>query len=104
MNWLAWIVLYAVALVVFQILVYRYLWTRDEPFERTTPTARPNNDSDGVDDHGRRERRRRDASRRMWVDAQTVGTAKEGICPHCGEQNESEQAYTFCWNCTRRLH
>lgn len=104
MDWLAWIVLYAVALVVFQVLVYRYLWTHDEPFERTTPATRPNNDSDGVDDAGRRDRVQMDASAGMWVDTQSVDVASEGSCPYCGEENESEQAYTFCWNCTGRLH
>ncbi|SEP23311.1 hypothetical protein SAMN04487948_12450 [Halogranum amylolyticum] len=103
MDWLAWIFLYAVALVVFQVLVYRYLWTREEPFERTTPQARPNGDGDAVDDSGRRDHVRTDASTGLWVNPQSVSTLSERHCPHCGEENEPDPAYTFCWNCAGRL-
>lgn len=103
MDWLAWIFLYAVALVVFQVLVYRYLWTREEPFERTTPQARPNGDGDGGDDPGRHDRMRTDASAGLWVDTQPMPATAERHCPHCGEENEPDRAFTFCRNCAGRL-
>ena len=103
MDWLAWIFLYAVALVVFQVLVYRYLWTREEPFERTTPQARPNGDGDGGDDAGRHDRMRTDASAGLWVDTQPMPATAERHCPHCGEENEPDRAFTFCRNCAGRL-
>lgn len=102
MDWLAWIFLYAVALVVFQVLVYRYLWTREEPFERTTPHARPNSDVEG-DDGRQRERLRTDASAGLWVNTGPMPTATDRHCPHCGEENEPDRAFTFCWNCAGRL-
>ncbi|SFK61440.1 hypothetical protein SAMN04487950_0185 [Halogranum rubrum] len=102
MDWLAWIFLYAVALVVFQVLVYRYLWTREEPFERTAPHARPNSDGEAIDDGRRHERLRTDAAAGLWVNTGPMSTS-DRQCPHCGEENEPDRAFTFCWNCTGRL-
>lgn len=106
MEWLAWIFLYAVALVVFQVLVYRYLWTRDEPFERTTPQARPNGDGDTLEDPSPSRQMRTDASAGLWrttQSPQSIEALSERHCQHCGAQNEPDRAFTFCRNCAGRL-
>lgn len=25
-------------------------------------------------------------------------------CPHCGARNESDQTFTYCWNCVSSIH
>lgn len=94
-----WIVVYALGLTVVQLLVYRYLTTDNQPFERVgTSTA-------NVD--GRTERRRSTEPRRLDASAPdawertTEGAGR--LCPYCGAENEVEAAYTRCWNCTRHL-
>ncbi|WP_129112807.1 zinc ribbon domain-containing protein [Halegenticoccus tardaugens] len=115
-----WIVVYAVGLAVLQLLVYRYLWNRDEPFaERGRPTSeREASDREPLDDRGRHERARRERIRReqadplgraMWraplESPPNAGDEPAAVrrCPHCGEENEPDPAFTFCRNCAQRL-
>ncbi|SDM98747.1 hypothetical protein SAMN04487949_3078 [Halogranum gelatinilyticum] len=100
MEWFAWVALYAVALVVFQVLVYRYLWTQEEPFERRTARS---SESEGP------ERARHvgpEPSTGVWTESRPAdvdGLTGDRSCPHCGETNEPEPMFTFCRNCAGRL-
>ncbi|WP_101294171.1 zinc ribbon domain-containing protein [Halegenticoccus soli] len=113
-----WIVLYAVGLAVLQLLVYRYLWDRDEPFAEH---GRPTSERDGADREVRDERGRRERARGegpdhfagTWWGTPTpesrpsfgAGGAEAGErrCPHCGAENEPDATFVFCRNCAQRL-
>ena len=96
-----WIIVFAVGLTALQLLLYRYLLgpgnvsaeTRrlvgdGEDSNRTTPNAEWSNDlSHPI---GRQVDRAGD-----WNDGRR--------CPHCGTENETEAAYSRCWNCARRI-
>ena len=96
-----WIIVFAVGLTALQLLLYRHLlgsrnvsperrgFVGDgEDSNRTTPNAEWSNDlghpmGRQLDRGDGRENGRR--------------------CPHCGTENETEQAYSRCWNCARRI-
>ena len=90
--------MFAVGLTALQLLLYRYLAEDGEArglvgngddANRTTPNPDRSNDL-------------RPATLGRQVDrGQNSG---DGIrCPECGAENEAEQAYSRCWNCTRRI-
>jgi len=85
--WL-WVLLYVLAFVAFQLLLYRYLQRGSGP---TVEQAAP--------DYGEGESApQRPAQSAVEADDQ------EGVrCRHCGTLNDGEASYTFCRECAERL-
>jgi len=85
--WL-WVVLYVLAFVAIQLLLYRYLQRGDGP---TVEHAAP--------DYGEGE-----AAPQRPAKAAVDADDREGIrCQHCGALNDREASYTFCRECAQRL-
>ena len=119
-----WIVVYAIALTVLQLLVYRYLsnrgggtladgsgmFGRDSDAERLDYADRSLvNDSSST---GPQTDRRSELGthpepgnrygapvRQDGPDADVEGRR----CPHCAAVNEPDTTFSLCWNCTQRL-
>lgn len=108
----SWIAVYAVGLVVLQVLVYRYLWRRQGSVTTDYTALREERfgDRDGRR-HGDTPRPG-DAARatelpRPEPPTRAGGpTAADGDgrhCPHCGAENGTDSAFRLCWNCASRL-
>ena len=86
-TWL-WVLLYVVAFVAVQLLLYHYLQRGDGPaVEHAAPdygdgeTVGSQPSQASVEDHG-----------------------DDGLrCRHCGTYNDREASYTFCRECAQRL-
>jgi hypothetical protein len=128
-----WIAVYAVGLTLLQLLVYRYLLNNSGSLARRVGTPFGDGDgetswSNGPSGGGQPESpprspetnapgRRPDRSSGRPVDAwppAEVAEQRRGrpgdtgdtagrTCRHCGAANESEEAFSYCWNCAREL-
>jgi hypothetical protein len=114
----SWIAVYAVGLVVLQVLVYRYLWRRqgsvatdytalreerfgDRDGPRPGEPARSGESARSGEAARTTEPRRPESASRVENPAAADGSGR--FCPHCGVENESESAFRLCWNCASRL-
>jgi hypothetical protein len=85
--WL-WVLLYVVAFVVFQLLLYRYLQRSDgSSVERAAP------------DYGDGEA----APQQLPQTAVEIDDSDRIRCRHCETYNDREASYTFCRECAQRL-
>jgi hypothetical protein len=117
-----WIVVYAVGLTVLQLLVYRYLLNNGGSMTRRvgTPFREDDRDASWSNGPGSNPSRKgptsgpgddveRDSTStpaldaRSYVDARTPDDAGDRRCPHCGAENEPDEAFSHCWNCARAL-
>lgn len=102
-----WILVYAVALTLLQVLVYRYLWRREDPFagegytqwhDRTRSRARG-----GTGPDADRETSTTPSTTPKPPRADPRPETGERPCHHCGAINETDTTFTRCWNCAERL-
>jgi hypothetical protein len=127
-----WIVVYAVGLTLLQLLVYRYLLNNggsltrrvgtpfgdgdretsfsnassgsNSPSRRNGSAPRPGEVDAGADSGpatAATDRRSRDPP--ASPDRADPDTPRGRRCPHCGAENEADDAFSFCWNCAREL-
>jgi ribosomal protein S14 len=94
-----------VALVLVQVAVYRYLWSRRESLVEAESS---NGGRAGEDGRPRERREPLDPTTSGWVAPNRGEHAEEPTggprrCPQCGAENEPESAFTFCRHCASRL-
>lgn len=92
-----WLVVYAVGLALFQLLVYRYLWDRDDPVAAKGVFL--GHEEEGTEGTPRRSTDPR--LRRFDIPKQHCSDPNNCRCPYCGEENE--RGFTYCWNCVSPL-
>lgn len=98
-----WILLYVLALVVLQVLVYYYI-QRGGDRGVPSPTASNGGRAGAAEEkHGPTEEWPSAATR---GDGDRASPAAEGSirCPHCGTTNDLEANYRFCRYCVRELN
>jgi hypothetical protein len=110
----SWILVYAAALILLQILVYRYLWRQREPLAgegysqwHDRARSRASNHRREREEAARRRRARAAEAAESEGDPSPppAGNAGDGgrTCHHCGARNEADGAFTRCWNCAERI-
>ena len=103
------VVVYLVAFVLLQLVIYRYLRGRSGETSRMAFAGPPNTDR-GVgkdrDPEGHEHRRGTDPVDRGGTDpVDRPGSDGDPFqrCPNCGATNDPEGPFTFCRNCASRL-
>jgi hypothetical protein len=108
----SWIAVYAVGLVVLQVLVYRYLWRRQGSAATDYTALREERFGDRDARRPGDTPRPGEAARATELPRPERPTRAEGpaaadgdgrYCPHCGAENEPDSAFRLCWNCASRL-
>jgi len=89
-----WLVVYAVGLALFQLLVYRYLWDRNDSFANGVSLGTEEAEGDTSPTRTTDPRFRR-------LDVPQDPSVDGSCCPYCGEENEP--GYTYCRNCVSPL-
>jgi hypothetical protein len=120
-----WVLVYVVGLTVLQLLVYRYLLRDGGSLTQHLGTPSGDNDHEAPWSQGSTGPNRSvggpadsdaepdDAPPAMdaWPEDDAYvppgptrpDTTNGRRCPHCGAENETDEAFTHCWNCTRAL-
>lgn len=121
-----WIVVYAVGLTVLQLLVYRYLLNSGGSLTRRVGTPFGDGDGDSTVSNGSsRQHGNRPPDAPGDADRDATPSPAPGVaawpeehprvrraepvatdgrrCPHCGVENERDETFTRCWNCTGEL-
>ena len=97
-----WIVVFAVGLTALQLLLYRYLAGEENVSGKTRGLVGNGDDSNRTTPNSERSSDFRPGTLGRRVDrGRESGDGRR--CPHCGVENETEQAYSRCWNCARRI-
>jgi len=107
-----WVIVYAIALALLQLLLYRVFVDNGESV--ADRGALPRRDAEDADaDRGARRvdppRERFEAlvgnSMGPHPDAEPLVADPDGrrVCPRCGAENEPDAEFDRCWNCTNRL-
>lgn len=102
-----WLIGYVVLFALLHLLLYYYYVRREGDDRSSTPSitdgnytgtryaSRPDRYPGATDDTDAEPDPNRDRDREF--EGETID------CPHCGARNESDQTFTYCWNCISTL-